>query len=268
MPTNGQLILVYLAIACFFAGGLTSFFKPMPQGRFYRVLLKSLRYWGLLLSIAAIVWHGIGRGYLEPVGDNFDALVWLGVLIAGFTAYVQATRPLAALDWFLMPVSIALLVCAAVFGRTAYHEYQPYVDRAWTTVHHLTSFGGAVFFAIAAAGGLMYVMASDRLRNKKPAVRYLGSLERLERLNMNSVTIGFALLTVGIITGAIEMVHHNMPTSTWKIVLAGCVWVIYAIVLHAPINPVFRGRRAAALSVLGFVLMIGVLVAVQFGGTR
>jgi ABC-type uncharacterized transport system permease subunit len=266
MPTTGQLILLYVAITSFIAGGVTSFLKPAPDGRFLRIVLKSLRYWGLVFSVAAIVWHGIDRGNLEPVGDNFDALVWLGVLIAGFTAYVQATRPLAALDWFLMPVAVGLLVCAAVVGRADYRDYQQYVGRAWTTVHHLTSFGGAVFFAIAAAGGLMYVMASDRLRNKKPAVRYLGSLERLERLNMNAVTIGFALLTVGIITGAIEMVHQKMPTSTWKVVLAGCVWVIYAVVLHAPINPVFRGRRAAALSVLGFVLMIGVLVAVQFGG--
>jgi hypothetical protein len=35
-------------------------------------------------------------------------------------------------------------------------------------------------------------------------------------------------------------------------------------------NPVFRGRRAAVLSVVGFLLMIGALVAAQFtpGGSR
>jgi ABC-type uncharacterized transport system permease subunit len=267
MPTPGQLILLYVAIACFTAGGVWSFFRPTPGNRLIRGLEKSLRYWGLLCSITAVIWHGSTLGRWEPIGDNFDALVWLAALIAGFTAYVQATRPLAALDWFLMPVVIALLVCAVVFRRTDYRPY-PYVDRAWTTVHHVTSFGGAAFFAIAAAGGAMYVLASNRLRNKKPAVRYLGSLERLERLNMNAVTIGFALLTVGIITGGFEMVHRKMPTSSWKVGLAAGVWIIYAIVLHAPINPVFRGRRAAALSVLGFFLMIGVLVAVQFGGTR
>ena len=49
--------------------------------------------------------------------------------------------------------------------------------------------------------------------------------------------------------------------AAFVIVLAGSVWIVYAIVLHAPINPIFRGRRAAVLSVLGFVLMIGTLVA-------
>ena len=246
MPTTGQLIFLFVAIGCYAAGGIAWFIRPSPGSRFVRGLFKSFTYWGIVFCTAALLRHGLSSGHWEPVGDNFDALVWLAVLLAGFTAYVQATRPLAALDWFLMPVVIALLVCAVVFGRT---DYQPYVGRAWSTVHKATSFGGAAFFAIAAAGGAMYVLASDRLRHKKPAVRYLGSLERLERLNTNAVTIGFALLTVGIITGAFEMLHNNKPTSAWKVVLAGGVWVIYAVVLHAPINPVLRGRRAATLSV-------------------
>ena len=48
------------------------------------------------------------------------------------------------------------------------------------------------------------------------------------------------------------------------VVLALAVWVVYAIVLHAPINPSFRGRKVAVLSMVGFVLMIGAIVAVQF----
>jgi ABC-type transport system involved in cytochrome c biogenesis permease subunit len=48
-----------------------------------------------------------------------------------------------------------------------------------------------------------------------------------------------------------------------KVLLAFGAWIVYALVLHSPINPSFRGRKTAMLSVLGFVLMIGVLIAVQ-----
>ena len=48
-------------------------------------------------------------------------------------------------------------------------------------------------------------------------VSYLGSLERLERLTMTAVTLGFALLTIGIITGAIEMRYLGLSTSAWKV---------------------------------------------------
>jgi len=74
------------------------------------------------------------------------------------------------------------------------------------------------------------------------------------------VTLGFALLTIGLITGLVEALQGSAggrtpPGSRWflqpKVLLAFCVWVVYALVLHAPINPSFRGRKAAMLSILG-----------------
>jgi len=49
-----------------------------------------------------------------------------------------------------------------------------------------------------------------------------------------------------------------------KITLAAVAWLVYALVLHAPINPVFRGKRVAQLSIGGFLLITGVVVAIQF----
>jgi ABC-type transport system involved in cytochrome c biogenesis permease subunit len=261
MPNYGQIALLLASIVFFTVGGVFSLARLWRNTNPMRLAGKSLLYWGILAAMGVLVWHSIGRKSWVPIGDNFDALIWLAVLLALFVAYIQKTRPLAALDWFVMPIVIAVLISAAVIGRT---EYRSYVDRAWTYMHYATSFTGAAFFAVAAASGLMYVIAARRLRSKQSAA-YLGSLERLEHLTMLAVTLGFALLTFGIITGAVLMIHSRLPTSAWKIALAGSVWVVYAIVLHAPINPVFRGRRAAVLSVLGFVLMIGTLVAVQFG---
>ena len=63
---------------------------------------------------------------------------------------------------------------------------------------------------------------------------------------------------------------HAANEAAWhwyrspKVWLAVGAWAVYAVVLHAPINPSFRGRRAALLSVVGFVLIVGVLVVVQF----
>ncbi len=253
--------MLLASVAMFAIGGLLSFARLWRNTNTMRVTAKSCLYWGVSAAIGVLIWHSIKRHNWIPVGDNFDALIWLAVLLALFVAYVQGSRPLAALDWFVMPIVITLLIGAAVIGRT---EYRTYVGQAWTYIHYATSFSGAAFFAVAAASGLMYVIAAKRLRSKQSAA-HLGSLERLERLTMMAVTLGFALLTFGIITGAVLMIHDDRPTSPWKIALAGCVWVVYAIVLHAPLNPVFRGRRAAVLSVLGFVLMIGTLIAVQFG---
>jgi ABC-type uncharacterized transport system permease subunit len=261
MPKYGQIILLLISVAFFAVGGMLSVLRLWRSGNAIRIAGKSCFYWGISTAAGVLGWHSITRGSWMPVGDNFDALIWLALLLALFVSYVQRTRPLAALDWFIMPIIIIMLVLAAILGRT---DYRTYVGQTWMYVHHLTSYFGASAFAVAAASGAMYILAARNLRSKN-SVAYLGSLERLERLTMTAVTLGFALLTVGIITGAIEMIHKGLPTSPWKVALAGSVWVVYAGVLHAPINPVFRGRRAAVLSVLGFVLMIGTLIAVQLG---
>jgi ABC-type uncharacterized transport system permease subunit len=268
MPTYGQLALLVLAVAFFAAGGIISVLRLRRNTKFMRLVGKSCLYWGILSAVAVLAWHSETRGSWIPMRDNFDALVWLGVLLAGFVAYIQGTRPLAALDWFIMPIVILLLIGAAVFGRTQFH---PYVGRMWKELHLASSFIGAAAFAVAAATGAMYVLSSARLRRKQQTGSYLGSLERLEHLTMSAVALGFALLTIGIITGAVEMIEQGKSTQPAKVALAVAVWMVYAVVLHAPINPVFRGRRAAVLSIVGFTLMIGALVAAQFspsGGTR
>ncbi len=267
MPTTGQLALLFAAVTLFVVGGGLSVgraWRPTAAG--LRVASKSCLYWGLAAAVGVLVWHSAYRGRWVPVGDNFDALVWLAVLLAGFTAYVQGTRPLAALDWLLMPVVVVLLVGAAVLGRTNYQNYQPYAEQATRYTHYLTSFAAAAAFAVAAAAGVMYVWQADRLRRKQAVGRSMGSLERLERLTMTAVTLGFALLTIGIVTGAFEMVRRHMPTTPLKVGLTVGGWLVYAVVLHAPINPVFRGRRAALLSVVGFVLMVGAVAAAQLAG--
>jgi ABC-type uncharacterized transport system permease subunit len=262
MPTNGQIGLLFVAAAMFALAGMMSFSRLWKNTNVARVASKASIYWGLLAAIGVLVWHGATRNGWMPIGDNFDALIWLGVLLAFFVIYVQRSGSLKALDWFILPVVVLLLICAAIFGRV---EYQRYVNQTWMEIHLLSCFAGAAGFAVAAASGAMYVLASARLRNKQSSGNYLASLERLERLTMTAVTLGFALLTIGIITGLIGLIGQGKTTQPAKVVLAAGVWVIYAIVLHAPINPVFRGRRAAVLSVVGFVLMVGALVAAQFG---
>lgn len=264
------------ASVIFFAvGGVLSLLRVFRHKPGLRLPAKICAYVGIAMALAVLVWHGRIRGSWYPLEDNFDALIWLGVLLALFVQYVQRQRPLGGLDWFIMPVVILLLVAAGVFGQISPREY---IDSTWSIVHRVSSYGGAVAFAVAGATGTMYLIHNRRLRRKtvRPELDF-GSLERLERISMVSVTLGFALLSIGLITGIAEVIHLGQYTSLGinrmtqpKVLLAFAVWLIYALVLHTPINPRMRGRRAATLSILGFVLMIGALVAVQFmpGGTR
>ena len=259
VPSTGQLVLLGVAIALFAAGMIVSVARAWKPSDKLRVSSKVCTYLGIVAAVGVIVWHAVARREWLPVNDNFESLMWLGVLLALFVMYTQRVRPVGGLEWFVMPIVIVLLVSAGVFGRFEPQGYRQVREDLWMWVHRVTAYGGAVAFAVAAAGGTMYVIASRRLRSKTP-VKGFGSLERLEHLTMVSVTVGFALLTVGLITGYVRYKPNQLPVT--KLALATLAWVVYAVVLHAPFNPRFRGRRAAMLSVFGFALVVGTMIVV------
>ena len=266
VPTSGQIALLVAAVVLFVASAALSVSRLWGGTEGRRLAAKSCLYVGIVVSVGVLIWHSLKRGNWTPLTDNFDALVWLGVLLALFLSYIQRVHPLRGLDWFLMPIIVLLLVSAAVFGRAKPHEY---VFSAWSWTHRVTAYSGALVLSVAGAVGAMYLIANRRLRHKRTAP--LGSLERLEHFTQVSVGFGFPLLTIGLATGlarALNSPHGNELGPLWyqspKVWLAFGAWVVYALVLHAPINPSFRGRRAALLSVVGLVLMVGVLIAVQF----
>jgi ABC-type transport system involved in cytochrome c biogenesis permease subunit len=269
-PNFGQLSLVIGAAALFVLGGAASLARGGRPSNALRLTAKSLAYWGICLALAALIWHGVQRHVWLPLEDNFEALTALAVLLAGFWLYVQRSRPIPGLDWFLMPIVVLMLGCAAVFATVKPSTYRP--NGAWLWTHLLSTFGGVLAFAIAAGAGCMYLVLSGRLRRKIAATGpNLGNLERLEHVTQSAVSIGFALLSIGMITGLVKVLQdpHTQLGRHWmtnpKVVLAFGVWVVYALALHSPINPAFRGRKSAMLSIVGFVLMmLTTLIAVQF----
>ena len=85
-----------------------------------------------------------------------------------------------------------------------------------------------------------------------------------------AVTIGFGLMSIGLVTGSIWLVYRhatpaNLSWSRTKIILAGSLWLVYALALHTPLTIRLRGRRAAILSIIGAVLTLGAILAAVLG---
>jgi cytochrome c-type biogenesis protein CcsB len=84
------------------------------------------------------------------------------------------------------------------------------------------------------------------------------SAKVLDDLNYRAIMIGFPLLTLGIITGAAWADYawgtywSWDPKETWSLI----VWLIYAAFLHARFTRGWVGKKAAILSIAGFVATI------------
>ena len=180
-----------------------------------------------------------------------------------------------------MPAVIGLLLLAGHFGAT---QPKAYLNTTYSLVHRVFTYVGALAFGVAGAAGVLYLISDHNLRQRKrmgvhfPPSRMFGSLERLERIIYNAVTVGFALFTVGIISGTawgLQATGHARLGEQWylspKVVLGVMAWLLFAIVLHSPATPRLRGRKNAILSIAGLLLTVASLIAVFFmptGGQR
>ena len=92
--------------------------------------------------------------------------------------------------------------------------------------------------------------------------------EELDTLSYRSILVGFVLLTLGLITGA---VWANEAWGTWwswdpKETWAFISWLFYAAYLHMRISKGWQGRRPALLASTGFLVVLVCYLGVNFLG--
>ena len=92
--------------------------------------------------------------------------------------------------------------------------------------------------------------------------------EELDTLSYRSILIGFVLLTLGLISGA---VWANEAWGTWwswdpKETWAFISWLFYAAYLHMRISKGWQGRKPALLATTGFLVVIVCYLGVNFLG--
>ena len=92
--------------------------------------------------------------------------------------------------------------------------------------------------------------------------------EKLDTLSYRSILIGFFLLTLGLITGAI---WANEAWGTWwswdpKETWAFISWLFYACYLHMRISKGWQGRKPALLATTGFFIVLICYLGVNYLG--
>lgn len=270
-----QNVMLLVAALAYLAGGVASVAALMGWRTAPYVRSASLAA-GILISATLLTMHSLTvvreSGGWQPLQDNLSALLTLSVLLALFVGYLQLRRPIPSLEWIIMPTVIVLLLLAGHFGST---QPQAYLPGTYSLVHRIFTYVGAVAFVIAGAAGTLYLISDHNLRKRKVGgphfapSRVFGSLERLERITYNAVTLGFALFTVGVVSGVawgLQETGHERLGEYWyvtpKVVLGMLAWLLFAVVLHSPVTPRLRGRKNALLSIAGLVLTLASLVAV------
>ncbi len=211
-----------------------------------------------LFAYRALVVH---QGW-EPLQAHVDGLVLIAALVAATVFFLQAPSRVPGIAPFGLPVLTVLLawaICASSFTLEGFA-----ITSIWSSVHLASVYVGTFFLAVAAVAGGSFLHAQRRLRSKRAVSdpSPVASLETIETLIVRTSALGFAILSLGLITGLVivaSVADNKLGDGWWyspKIMLATTVWLIYAVITNVRHTTTFRGARAAWLSIAGLVLLL------------
>ncbi|MDA3785862.1 MAG: c-type cytochrome biogenesis protein CcsB, partial [Deltaproteobacteria bacterium] len=163
---------------------------------------------------------------------------------------------------------ILALITIALFSSQAINVLPPALQSLWLPIHASIAIAANGFLALGFCGGIMYLLQERELKKKRFGLFYhrLPSLEALDNLSQHCLTIGFPLLTLGIMTGSLWAKQawgaywQWDPKETWSLI----TWLLYAGLLHQRFAIGWRGRRTAIMSVIGFAAVLFTLWGVNF----
>ena len=146
-------------------------------------------------------------------------------------------------------------------------ELNPALKSNWLWIHTIMAFISYAMFTIAFGTAVVYLIQQYFLKKKKLGALFqkLPSLKTLDDISYRCLTIGFPLLTVAVITGAIwaEKAWGTYwswdPKETWSLI----TWFIYAALLHSRLTTGWRGKRASLLTIAGFLVMLFTFIGVN-----
>ena len=250
----------------FFDFALISYFVSTVTG--IAELFKSTRFTVktvFLAAIAGFVSHTIHlvtqyilSGHIPIVNFHqaVSFLAWSIVLVFFLLQYRYRSELLGS---FVMPVVFVLMFSASNLPHQI-QPLEPMLKSYWFGIHIFFAFIGDAAFALAFVVGVMYLIQERYVKSKHLGglFKRLPSLQALDEINYRLISVGFPFLSIAIITGVIWAESATGFYWRWdtKEVWSLITWLIYALVLHLRLSTGWRGRKAAILSIAGFVIVL------------
>ena len=136
----------------------------------------------------------------------------------------------------------------------------------WSHAHVLLSTLGFSMLALASLAGLAYLAKERALKSKRRSRFPLPSLESLDRMEHLTLSLGFSLLTLGVLTGFVWAVSQGLSPwtkhSSWLV----AAWVVYLLPIGVRVVNRQHGERPARLVVLGFAFLAFSYLGIRLAG--
>lgn len=258
---HGSIVVLYVAAT--FGYSLQLIFNDASLGRVaFRIFFLGWLTQTTFLVVQHLPPH---HNFTHGEGDLYYTASWIMALALVF---VKRMRGLALL---LIPILTALALMALTHPR-AYHMGDLLVAKGnlpnpWALIHFLFMSLSFAIFAVSFIVGISFLLQRRALKSRRPGwlSRWLPPLEVADDVHAKASTLGFMVLSAGMLSGAIlsKQISGVFFSGDLRQIAALLVWLVYALFLNIRVRTGQRGRKGIILSLLGFVVVILAYLAIR-----
>ena len=261
--------LLFAVLAAYLIAAIHSILAFVNKRRTLQQVAEWSMAVGFILHTGVLIddWAVDGHYPLFGLRETLSFLAW--ALVGGYAIVLYRYRA-QAVGAFAMPL-ISILTFVALVKSQDPNATAAAFSTTWLFPIHTTLliFAYAAFFIVFMAS-VMYLLQERELKLKTFSAFFhrLPSLSTVNEIATHAAAIGLTLLTLGLVAGVFWSwsLHGKMWRNDPKEIFALLTWLLYFVLAMYRSTANWRGRRAAWLGVLGFVLVLGTfLVAPLFG---
>ena len=229
----------------------------------------------------AMRWYSAGRAPLSNMYESLVFLVWAFVI-----AYLLFRKFSGrSLDWLAPWTALVavLTLGGASFFASDISPLMPALQSNWLFIHVSTVMAGygALLLSFLGAAVFSFMGKAEHKEHKEHKTEHKGHKsddkehkeadrddrrKSLESLVYRACLVGFWLLSMGIITGAVwansawGSYWSWDPKETWSLI----TWLYYAVAIHLRRTKGWKDKKFAGLMLWGFVLVMFTYFGVNY----
>ena len=205
--------------------------------------------WVFLTACLVLRTISVGHG---PFTNQYEfAVSFAWGMIAAYV-YFEHRYHVRTIALLVLPIAAGMLLYALSVGATANPLVPALQNNLLLTIHVAVAIVAYGAFSVSFAAAVLYLTQPEEGRPgwPKPAL--------LDEMGYRAVIIGFPLLTMTVVLGAVwaEIAWGSYWSWDPKETASLLTWLVYGAYLHARVARGWVGRRAAWLLIAGFASVL------------
>lgn len=233
--------------------------KPQQKASFYLISIA------LVFHLASMAVYTMATGHV-PIQNLSQSLSASAFALGCMFLFFQYKSDLRILGVFAS-VLLSAIMFSVMMIPDAPVEKNEVLKGFWFYAHIVMVLTGEAALALASGAGILYLLQEKGIKKKSPGFFFkrLPSLDLLDNVGYTCLTTGFALLTIGLVTGFIYAKAIWGRFWGWdpKEVFSVLTWLVYAALLHLRLYSGWQGRKSAIMTIAGFVIIMFTFLGVN-----